>query len=302
MRARITGTGSYLPERVMTNAEVTELCPDSDPDWVVSRLGIRERRIAGPDEQTSDLAVAAAKKAIAMAGIKAEELDGIVCSVGTGDVPVPATACYIQDKLGIAAGKGFAFDVKMACAGAIGGTMIARGLVESGIAKNFLVVGTQIISRTTMAWKDRTIAPIFGDGAGAVIISASDDDRGFLQTKLRTDGSLADIVGQYIGGTKQWYSEEAVREERFDLIIMDIEMPIMDGLEAIPHIRKLPHGQNTPIIALTAHSLPEKLQKIHEVGGDDYLLKPFDEDKLQLSRYGTVALSQKFTKFISKLY
>ncbi|MEQ8978791.1 MAG: 3-oxoacyl-ACP synthase, partial [Deltaproteobacteria bacterium] len=135
MRARIAGTGAYLPERVMTNAEVCAGAPGCSADWIVEKLGIHERRIAAPDEQTSDMAVAAAKKAIAMAGIEAEELDGIICSVGTGDVPVPATGCYIQEKLGIAHTKGFAFDIKMACAGAVGGTMLARGLIESGIAK-----------------------------------------------------------------------------------------------------------------------------------------------------------------------
>lgn len=222
MRARVTGTGSYLPQQIVTNQDVTDRCPDSDPDWVVSRLGIHERRIAALDEQTSDLAVHAAKQAIEMAGVDPLEIDGIICSVGTGDVPVPATACYIQEKLGMAPSKGFAFDVKMACAGAIGGTMLARGLVESGMAKHVLVVGTQIISRTTMNWSDRTIAPIFGDGAGAVIISESKDESGFLQSKLRTDGSLAHIVGQYVGGTKEWYSPEALAENK---IVLEMDGP-----------------------------------------------------------------------------
>lgn len=217
-RSFISGTGSYLPARVMTNEEVAARAPGCDAAWVVEKLGIHERRIAAPDEQTSDLAVKAAREAIAMAGIDPGQLDGIICSVGTGDVPVPATACYIQDKLGIAGHKGFAFDIKMACAGAVGGTMLARGLIESGMAEHVLVVGTQIISRTTLDWTDRKTAPIFGDGAGAVVMSpSSDPEQGILQSKLRTDGSLTHIVGQYVGGTIEGYTPEAVRDGRIKL-------------------------------------------------------------------------------------
>lgn len=202
----------------MTNEEVAAIVPGCDPQWVVDKLGIRERRIAAPDEQTSDLAAQAAKEAITMAGVEPGQIDGIICSVGTGDVPVPATACYIQEKLGLSAHKGFAFDVKMACAGAVGGTMLARGLIESGIADNVLVVGTQIISRTTLDWNDRGTAPIFGDGAGAVVMSASPNpEQGILQSKLRSDGSLTGIVGQYIGGTVEGYTPEAVAEGRVKL-------------------------------------------------------------------------------------
>lgn len=202
----------------MTNEEVSAGAEGCDPDWIVEKLGIRERRIAALDEQTSDLAVKAAQRAIEMAGIDVKDLDGVICSVGSGDVPVPATACFIQDKLGIAAHKGFAFDIKMACAGAVGGTMLARGLIESGIAEHILVVGTQIISRTTLDWSDRSIAPIFGDGAGAVIMSpAPEAEQGILQSKLRTDGSLTGIVGQTVGGTQEWYSKEALDEGRVKL-------------------------------------------------------------------------------------
>ena len=212
-RAWIAGTGSYLPERVVTNEEVAAGAPGCDPAWVVAKLGIEARRVAAPDEQTSDLAVKAAVHALAMAGIEARELDGIICSVGTGDVPVPATACYIQEKLGASVSKGFAFDIKMACAGAVGGTMIARGLVETGMCRHVLVVGTQIISRTVLDWSDRSTAPIFGDGAGAVVVSpAPDASSGILASKLRSDGTLTGIVGQYVGGTKEWYTPEAIRD------------------------------------------------------------------------------------------
>jgi len=200
----------------MTNAEVCESA-DLEEEWIERKLGIEARRIAHPNEQTSDLGAAAAKRALMMAGLDANDLDGIICAVGTGDVPTPATACFIQNKLGIE-NNCFAFDIKMACAGAVGGTMLARGLIESGMAEHVLVVGTQIISRTTLDWTDRKTAPIFGDGAGAVVMSpSSDPEQGILQSKLRTDGSLTHIVGQYVGGTIEGYTPEAVRDGRIKL-------------------------------------------------------------------------------------
>lgn len=203
----------------MTNDEVCALAPGCTSEFIERKLGVLERRIAAPDEQTSDLAVKAAEQALELSGLPADAIDGIICSVGTGDVPVPATACFIQEKLGLSARKPFAFDVKMACAGAVGGTMLARGLVESGMHEHILVVGTQIISRTTLDWTDRRTSPIFGDGAGAVIIGRSPDPerRGFVESRLRTDGSLAEIVGQWVGGTREWYSPEALETGRVKL-------------------------------------------------------------------------------------
>lgn len=264
MRAAIHGTGSYLPARVVTNAEVCEAAPGCTEAFILEKLGIEERRVAAPDEQTSDLAVAAAREALAQAGLRAEQLDGIICSVGTGDVPVPATACYIQEKLGASGAKGFAFDVKMACAGAVGGTMMARGLVESGMAEYVLVVGTQIISRTTLDWSDRRTAPIFGDGAGAVIIGRSPDgERGFLQSRLRTDGSLTGIVGQYVGGTREWYSPEAIADGRvklemdgravWDCAVRELPAVVREVVEASGHTLEdvdyvVPHQANRRLV------------------------------------------------------
>jgi 3-oxoacyl-[acyl-carrier-protein] synthase III len=215
-RAYISGTGSYLPERVMTNEEVCRRAPTTD-EWIRNKLGIESRRIAREDQQTSDLAVIAIQNALAAAKLSPDDVDGIICSVGVGDVPVPATACYIQEKLGIE-NKCFAFDIKMACAGAIGGVMIARGLVESGLARHVVVAGTQVMSRTILDWTDRTTAPIFGDGAGAAIVSTSPDPKtGVLVSKLHADGSLTGIVGQFVGGTQQWYTPELVRDGKVRL-------------------------------------------------------------------------------------
>ncbi|MFO0726542.1 MAG: ketoacyl-ACP synthase III [Myxococcota bacterium] len=210
MRARFSGTGSYLPERVVTNEEICRRAPTTD-EWIRTKLGIEERRYAAPDQQTSDLGAIAAKRALERARLTPEDLDGIICAVGAGDVITPATAAYIQHKIG-APKRSFAFDVKMACAGAIGGVMMARGLIEAGLAKHILIVGTHIISRTGLNPDDKYTAPIFGDGAGAVIVSATEEtERGILASRLHTDGSLTHIVGQYSGGTVQPLTPENVR-------------------------------------------------------------------------------------------
>jgi 3-oxoacyl-[acyl-carrier-protein] synthase III len=202
MRAYISGTGSYLPARVMTNAEVCATAPTTD-EWIRAKLGIETRRVAADDEQTSDLAVRAAERAIEAAGLDRDAIDGIILAVGTGDVVTPATAAYVQAKLGIQS-KCFAFDVKMACAGTIGSIFMARGLIESGLVKNVLVIGSHVITRTSLNWHDKYTAPVFGDGAGACVVSASPDGtRGIVASKLGTDGTLTEIVGQYAGGTRQ---------------------------------------------------------------------------------------------------
>lgn len=210
MRARISGTGSYLPARVMSNREVCERTPVTE-EWIVEKLGILERRIAAPDEQTSDLGAHAARAALEMAGLQPNDLDGILCAVGTGDVIAPATAGYVQHKLGIT-NRCFAFDLKLACAGTVGAILMARGMVESGLARHVLVLGTYILSRTSINWKDKFTAPIFGDGAGAVIVSRSEDDSEILESRMHTDGGQTEIVGRFVGGTRTPLTAAALEE------------------------------------------------------------------------------------------
>jgi 3-oxoacyl-[acyl-carrier-protein] synthase III len=201
----------------MTNAELCRRVPNCSAEWIEDKLGIQTRHIAQDHEQASDLGVEAATAAIRTAELQAGDIDGIICAIGTGDVITPATASYIQHKLGIT-NKGFAFDLHMACAGTISGISMARGLIESGQYQHILVVGTQVISRTSLDWDDRTTAPIFGDGAGAVIVSASPDgNRRIIDSRLRTDGSLAEIVGQFGGGTRDPLTPELVAEKRHKL-------------------------------------------------------------------------------------
>ena len=198
----------------MTNEELCERVPGSDPKWIRDKLGIVARRIAADDEQASDLAAFASDRALTSANVAPDEVDGIICAVGTGDVLSPATAGYIQQKLGIT-NRCFALDVKMACAGTISGIGMARAFIESGQARHIVVVGTQVITRTSLDWDDRRTAPIFGDGAGACVVSPSTDEgRGILQSRMHTDGSLADIVGQFAGGTREPLTVDVVAKKR----------------------------------------------------------------------------------------
>jgi 3-oxoacyl-[acyl-carrier-protein] synthase-3 len=205
---------------VITNAEVIARGAPVTEEWIKAKLGVETRRMAAPDEQASDLAKKAAERALESAGLPASAIDGIICSVGTGDVPNPATASYVQAKLGIEK-RAFAFDIKLACAGSIAGVMLGRSLVESRMAKHVLVVGTQLFSRTTLDRKDKQTAALFGDGGGALIVSPAPDARsGILESRLHNDGTLTEIIGQYIGGTRQWFTPEAVAENKI-VVTMD---------------------------------------------------------------------------------
>lgn len=187
--SRIAGTGSYLPVRVLTNHELAQMVDTSD-EWIVSRTGISERRIAAADEQTSDLAVKAVEAAIAASGIAREEIDLLIVATTTPDQTFPSTACTVQDKLGL---HGFpAFDVQAVCAGFIYGLTVADQFIRAGGAKCAVVVGAETVSNI-VDWNDRGTCALFGDGAGAVVLKASDEP-GILSTKLHADGRYRNIL------------------------------------------------------------------------------------------------------------
>jgi 3-oxoacyl-[acyl-carrier-protein] synthase III len=191
-KARITGTGSYLPAKVVTNADMEKFVDTTD-EWIRTRTGISERRIAADDEMTSDLAVHAAKKAMEMAGVSADDLDLVVVGTITGDLPWPSTACLVQDKLG--AKNAFAFDISAACSGFIYALDAATKQIETGSVKKALVIGAETMTRI-VDWEDRNTCVLFGDGAGAVILEAAEGDSGILSTHLHSDGSYWQLLYQ----------------------------------------------------------------------------------------------------------
>jgi 3-oxoacyl-[acyl-carrier-protein] synthase-3 len=187
--SRIVGTGGYLPEKVLTNRDLESLVQTSD-EWIVSRTGIRERHIAADSESTSDLAFVAARRALKAAGLSPGDIDLIVVATSTPDMIFPSTACLLQKKLGIR--HGAAFDVQAVCTGFIYALAVADQFIRSGMHKRALVVGAEIFSRI-LDWKDRGTCVLFGDGAGAVVLAAS-DVAGILSSHLHADGAYADIL------------------------------------------------------------------------------------------------------------
>jgi len=199
IRSAVTGVGTYLPEQVVTNADLSQIVDTSD-EWIVERTGIRQRHRARDDQPTSDLAVEAAKKALAAAGKTAADVDLIVVATTTPDMTFPATASIVQRKLG--APTCIAFDVQAVCTGFVYAISVADGFVSRGHAKCALVIGAEEMTRL-MDWTDRTTCVLFGDGAGAVILEPVEGqgtpaDRGILGFSLRSDGTKTDLL--YVDG------------------------------------------------------------------------------------------------------
>ncbi|MEO5362879.1 MAG: ketoacyl-ACP synthase III [Magnetococcus sp. DMHC-8] len=193
MSTRIIGCGSHLPERILTNAELASRLNTTD-EWIRSRTGIAERHIAAPGELTSDLAVKAAERALAQAGLSAESLDFILVATTTPDLVFPSTATIVQHKLGAARTQMPACDIQAVCAGFIYGLALADGLIRSGMARRILVIGAETMSRA-VDWHDRTTCILFGDGAGAVVLEGSPvAGQGILSTHLHADGSFEELL------------------------------------------------------------------------------------------------------------
>ncbi|WP_394583282.1 beta-ketoacyl-ACP synthase III [Cytobacillus firmus] len=196
MNAGIIGIGRYLPEKVVTNADLEKIVDTSD-EWIRTRTGIEERRIADDSIDTSDMAYESALKALDNAGIEAEELDLILVATVTPDNPFPSVACMLQERL--KASKAAAMDVSAACAGFMYGIITAKQFIETGTFKNVLVVGVEKLSKIT-DWNDRNTAVLFGDGAGAAVIGQVSDGRGILSFELGADGT----------GAKHLYQDEYI--------------------------------------------------------------------------------------------
>ncbi|MEN3950372.1 beta-ketoacyl-ACP synthase III [Iodidimonas sp. SYSU 1G8] len=195
-RTVVKGVGAYLPARIVTNAEMAKIVDTTD-DWIVERTGIMQRHIAAEGEYTSDLATAAGRAALENAGMDASSIDMVLVATATPDETFPATAVTVQAKLGITGGA--AFDLQAVCSGFVYGFAVADNLIRGGLAKNILLIGAETFSRI-LDWEDRTTCVLFGDGAGAVVLSGETDagDRGIIANKLRSDGTKHDLL--YVDG------------------------------------------------------------------------------------------------------
>jgi len=194
IHARIVGTGSYLPEKILTNAELEKMVETSD-QWIVERTGIRERHIAAEGEYTSDLAVAAARRALEAAEVHPASVDLVIVATTTPDRVFPSTACIVQAKLGIA-NTSPAFDMQAVCSGFVFALATANNFIRAGQARTALVIGAETLSRIT-DYTDRTNCILWGDGAGAVVLAASDEP-GIVSTHIHADGRHQDLL--YVDG------------------------------------------------------------------------------------------------------
>ncbi|WP_046215325.1 beta-ketoacyl-ACP synthase III [Paenibacillus wulumuqiensis] len=206
----IIGTGKYVPEKILSNADLEKMV-DTNDEWIVSRTGIRERHIAAPDQATSDLAYEAAVKAIASAGITAEELDLIVIATITPDMSFPSTACILQEKLG--AKKAAAFDLSAACSGFVYSLAAATSMLQMGMYKNALIIGADTLSRIT-DYTDRNTCVLFGDGAGAVVIGEVGEGRGFKSFDLGAEGAGGELLKLPAGGSRTPASAETLEAKQ----------------------------------------------------------------------------------------
>jgi 3-oxoacyl-[acyl-carrier-protein] synthase-3 len=196
-RAVVTGLGAYAPEQRLTNADLERMMDTTDA-WIVSRTGIRERRIAGPGETASSMGAQAARRALQDAGLSEGQLDWVICATNTGDTVFPATAARILDRLGHA--QAAAFDVQAGCTGFIYGLVLGSALIEARMAARVLVVATDVLS-SIVDWQDRSTAVLFGDGAGAVVLEGLASDSGILASYVQADGSGAPLLMLPAGGS-----------------------------------------------------------------------------------------------------
>ncbi|HEX9079489.1 MAG TPA: beta-ketoacyl-ACP synthase III [Desulfuromonadaceae bacterium] len=216
-RARITGTGSALPDKIITNADLERMVETSD-EWITTRTGIRERRIAVEGEFTSSFAVKAGRRALEMAGIGADELDLLIIGTVTPDFPFPSTACIVQHELG--AHNAAAFDLSAACSGFLYGLSIAENYIRGGLKKKVLVIGAEVLSRI-VDWSDRNTCILFGDGSGAAVLEATEGESAILSTHIFSNGSFWETLYQPGCGSRNPGCDCRTIDERLFYIRME---------------------------------------------------------------------------------
>lgn len=264
VRARIIGTGSYVPKKVLTNHDLEKMIETSD-EWITERTGIKERRIAAEGETTSDMAAKAAKRALEMAGIEPDEIDTIIVATVTPDMDFPSTACFVQNKL--KAHKAASFDIAAACSGFIYALSVADSLIKSGHSKYALVIGAEIFSRIT-DWTDRNTCVLFGDGAGAAVLAKTTGKRGILSTHLHSEGSSWKLLcaSSYEENAKTFirmHGNEVFKVAVRALEDVAIEALKHNGLKGDDIDWFIPHQANERIIVATAKRLDVPMDKVY---------------------------------------
>jgi 3-oxoacyl-[acyl-carrier-protein] synthase-3 len=273
LHSHLLGTGAYCPKRILTNQDLEKLVDTTDA-WISERTGIKERRIAAEGEFTSDMAVVAARHALAMASTRTEDLDMIIVATVSADMPLPSCAVIVQAKLGAA--RAFGFDLGAACAGSLYGLSIADQFIKTGKAQRVLVIGAELLSRL-VDWTDRNTCVLFGDAAGAMVVGpARDPGRGLLSTHLHSDGNAAGILSIPGGGSQHPQSAEVLAKnmhkiamngrEIYKFAVRVLPQAILEALAAngltvadIDHI--VSHQANARIVESVLERLGIPLEK-----------------------------------------
>jgi len=273
IRSKIISTGSYLPERILTNFDLEKIVDTSD-EWITERTGIKERRIASENQAASDLAYEASRLALEKASLKAEDIDLLIAATVTGDMPFPSTACILQHRLG--AKNAAAFDINAACSGFLYGLYVADSFVRSGMHKRVLIIGAEVLSKIT-DWEDRTTCVLFGDGAGAAIVEPTEEERGIISMHINSDGGMWDLLHMPGGGSRYPVSKDSL-DKRLHYIKMkgneifkvavrtleDLVLRILKDNKLDPSQLSLliPHQANLRIIQATADRLGLPMDKV----------------------------------------
>jgi 3-oxoacyl-[acyl-carrier-protein] synthase-3 len=273
LKTRILGTGSNLPEKVLTNADLESIVETSD-EWIRTRTGISERRISDPETPSSELALPAAKAAIENAGLTPQDIDLIICATVTPDMIFPSTACLLQAKLGCRHIPGF--DISAGCTGFVYGLILADSIVKAKTARNVLVIAVEELTKITN-WEDRGTCVLFGDGAGAAVVGPSEDERGIIGKFWSGDGNVADFLTLPAGGSAMPASAETVAKnlhtiymagnDTFKTAVRAMEEASLGGLESAGIKMDdldwlIPHQANIRIIQFTAKRLNMPMEKV----------------------------------------
>lgn len=275
-RAKITGTGSSVPKKILSNADLEKMVETSD-DWITTRTGIKERHIVRPGERFSDLVTEAAQRALKRAHLEASELDMVMVGTVSSDMLFPATSCLVQHNIG--ASRAAAMDLSAACTGFLYGLHQADGLIQSGKAENILVAGGEILSRY-VDWTDRSTCVLFGDGAGAVVLQATRSDHGILGTATKANGGYSDFICMPGGGSNRPPNDAASIEERLPFIKMKGNETFKVAVRAMAEVSEevlteqgithediqlfIPHQANERIIDAVGKQLKIDPQKVYK--------------------------------------
>lgn len=285
-RVKITATGFYAPPKILTNADLEKMVDTSD-EWIITRTGIRERRIADQAQTTSDLCAEAGRQILQQAGLQIKDIDLIIVATSTPDTLFPSTACWVQKGLG--ADEIPAFDISAGCTGFLYGLIIGESLILNGMCRRILLLGGELLTKVTN-WKDRSTCVLFGDAAGGVVLEESQDESGILSYYWKADGSLAELLYLPAGGTRLPASAETVSQ--------GLHYIVMKGNEVFKHaVRRMGEGAVEALRLAgikqeeVTHFIPHQANiRIIEATGERLKL-PAEKVYANIERYGNVSVA-----------